>query len=1643
MIFFILAMNFTLGQFVQAQQQEDAYKIQWRDYTFYTNQPLPVMKEEMTIRAYQPMESGYYFVQFAGPITKAMKQQVTEANGTLLNYVPNNAYIVTMDQATRDRVAKLPVVQWVGIYQPGMRLSRKLQERIALPKREPKAPSHELRLEEKEPPAVPTVSDITLTILVFKGAELEKIKEAVLAGGGQVLYAEEGKRRSKLRVVVPPDKVFGLARVNGIMWIEEFTPYRLHNDMGRGVMDLTPVWTAHGLQGNGQIIAVADSGIDSGVNDATMHDDIEGRITNLFSWPVQNSNYCVPPGVCLPINVGADDGASDLDSGHGTHTTGSVLGNGTLSGGTYSGVAPQASLVFQALEQFVDLPLIGGSNYDGYTLGGIPANLNDLFQQAYDAGARIHSNSWGAPVGGEYTDNSQEVDEFVWDHPDMLILYSAGNAGSDGDTNSVVDTGSLGAPGTAKNALTVGASENNRGAIPLTWSWNYGANINADRIANNTSGMAAFSSRGPANSDTGSPADDRVKPDLVAPGTMVVSTRSQFTADTVWFTDDMEAGVGGWTAGGTWAQVTADSHSANTSWHDSPAGNYANNANISLTSPIQNLSGGGLGAKTIQFYARFDLGTGDEVRLEISNDGGTTWPLWMSITGPQADWELMSVGLDGFPDFYDSANFRLRFRLIADNDGNTGDGIFIDDVRIVEGAFNTARLSDFGLAAAGSADDQNYLLMNGTSMSTPLTAGAAALVRQYYTQELGLSYVSAALLRATLINGATDMSPGQYGMGATREMQEKPNNVEGWGRVNLENSLYPAAPAVLDHADELAGLETGETHEYQLNITDAGAPISITMVYHDYPSAALTNNLDMTVLTPGPGGTTEYPNRLVTTDDQNNVEQIIIAAPVVGTYTIRVHGQSVPEGPQPYALVTSAGGTLTRRDPVDVMLALDLSGSMLSPACPTGCDPKLDVLKDSVELFIALWTALTVPDDRIGVNYFRTNIDEFDVGGTVLLPVLPNADAIVSDVQGQTTVSTNLTAMGGSLQTAINRLTDATRPRNIILFTDGMQNVNPMVVDTDPAPAGIDLEIDDVPGRPNSGVIPTTPPTVLDTALAIKVNTIGVGATPAFTGLLNDIASETNGVSKLTTSPDNDLRRFYVEELMDALRNFSPQLLDYRYGNVSASGSTETFTVNGSARKVVLKLSWKRGKEFGFRVEKDGVDLTKHGKFIHGPYYRIFVFEPPRTINGTVINAAGDWHMHITGDAGATYEAAAIVDETKLKYEFSVVQQGYRVGDPLKLKVRLTSNGHPITDAQSVKAKILAPRKGIGNLLSETATPATPPGWQTEPEATPGQKKLLVLLENDNFFRGIQPLSRSLELTHKGGGNYEAAFDDTLTPGIYTAVFIVEGERPDIGKYNRTETFSTIVRFGKADRWATEFRIKQLEDPSGKWNTLLIIRPKDRHGNYLGPDYGDQIVVTLSPGEVSYVKRDLADGRYEIPLAVVPGTDPTVNIRVMGEPLFEGPLSDIAGLFKRFSFSLHVGSSIPTGSFNNDYDPSYSVSLDMDYHLTQQFSLVGILGYNDFDASSSSVDDTYWWNISANLKYELNTNPLRPYVIGGPGVYIPEHGSTRAGFNVGLGLDYSLSPSWTLELGGDYHHIFTSGSDTQFIVPHIGVIYRW
>ena len=674
-----------------------------------------------------PLGIGSYIIQFDGPVTDEYKRQAKDLGVKFYGYVPNYAFIVRMDDATRQKVEALSFVRWVRIYQPAYRI----------------APSVHKTMEAEN------ITTTIVNVLLFDVDE-KVVTSEIQALGGEIIRISP----NKIRVLIDSSKIADVAKIDGVMWIEKYVMPKLYNNVSAQIMNVDPiVWVTHGLDGTEQIVAVADTGIDTGVNDATMHDDFEGRITTIHSWPIQ------PGWTPYVENPGADDGASDLDSGHGTHTSGSVIGNGTKSNGDIKGIAYNARLVFQAIEQYVNwTPAYEyPDHWDGYYLAGIPDDLNDLFLQAYNDGARIHSNSWGAPVDGEYTSDSNEADTFIWDNKDMTILFAAGNEGNDSNRDGIVDYDSLSSPGTAKNVITVGASENVRlvGGYQGTWGagWpsKYPINpISDDHVSDNSDGMAAFSSRGPCD-------DNRIKPDVVAPGTNVLSTRSSVAAGTGW-------------------------------------------------------------------------------------------------------------------------------------------GVY----------------------------DQYYMYDGGTSMSTPLTAGASALVRQYYIEKR-LHTPNASLIKATLINGAFDM-PGQY---TPDETGPTPNNNSGWGRVDLANSIFPTPPKILLFNDSEFSLSTGQNQSFYYKVTNSMVPLNITIVWTDYPAAVpaggLVNDLDLIVTSPC--GDVYHGNDFVapfddTFDRTNNVEQVRINSPEIGTYNVTVKAHNIPSGPQDFSLVIA--GTVEQTEaPTEVEKAIE------------------------------------------------------------------------------------------------------------------------------------------------------------------------------------------------------------------------------------------------------------------------------------------------------------------------------------------------------------------------------------------------------------------------------------------------------------------------------------------------------------------------------------------------------------------------------------------------------------------------------------------------------------------------------------------------------------------------------------------------
>jgi hypothetical protein len=144
------------------------------------------------------------------------------------------------------------------------------------------------------------------------------------------------------------------------------------------------------------------------------------------------------------------------------------------------------------------------------------------------------------------------------------------------------------------------------------------------------------------------------------------------------FSDNMEMGPSNWTTGGTgnrWAITQEQAHSPTHAWSDSPSGDYNNNANAWLRSPVLDLSG--KTGVSLSFWHQYALETGfDFGYVEYSLNGGTGWEPAVSSYSGQAGWTQETLAL---PALDSQPNVAFRFRMQSDG-GVTDDGWYIDDV---------------------------------------------------------------------------------------------------------------------------------------------------------------------------------------------------------------------------------------------------------------------------------------------------------------------------------------------------------------------------------------------------------------------------------------------------------------------------------------------------------------------------------------------------------------------------------------------------------------------------------------------------------------------------------------------------------------------------------------------------------------------------------------------------------------------------------------------------------------------------------------------------------------------------------------------------------------------------------------------------
>ena len=443
-------------------------------------------------------DTEFYIVQFDHSVSAQDRTALEQAGASISHYVPNSAYAVRVTPAGIAALRAIPGVCFIEPYHPYYKMSGEVLAYLA---------------GRADPAAESAVTGGVFNVLSFKGAETAP---ALKQAGVEIVRSRSVGGRELLTVRADPGLLEKVIGQDGVQWVEPRRAMQPMNDLGTKRIRAASLRALHPtLQGDGVVIGVTDTGVDFG-NRGFAADPSLPTSTNLNT---RIAYYEAREGGFT------SDGLPGDAHGHGTHVSGSILGNGAHSetviaspgsaGPPYStnqfaGSAPGARLVM--LEDF--------NSFTDEEQTGI----------SYSKGARLSNNSWGNSLY-EYGTASMTWDALVRDadgssgngNQEYTAFFAAGNAGA-GDfdgTEGVPNT--VGEPGNAKNVITVGALEQLRFARNIMDVY-FGSDptpYSSDRRTDSDWQVAKFSSRGPVTTT-----DLRVKPDIVAPGSYVLSIQS-------------------------------------------------------------------------------------------------------------------------------------------------------------------------------------------------------------------------------------------------------------------------------------------------------------------------------------------------------------------------------------------------------------------------------------------------------------------------------------------------------------------------------------------------------------------------------------------------------------------------------------------------------------------------------------------------------------------------------------------------------------------------------------------------------------------------------------------------------------------------------------------------------------------------------------------------------------------------------------------------------------------------------------------------------------------------------------------------------------------------------------------------------------
>ncbi|MCK4757609.1 MAG: S8 family serine peptidase, partial [Thermoplasmata archaeon] len=440
----------------------------------------PDIPDNLRIDGYPPGTEGLYIIQFIGPVKASWLDKLESMGIEIMEYIPNYAYLARMGQEAEGQARELYFTEWLGIYQPAYKIS----------------------------------SHISNGHIMIKLSDSANAMETLMTLGELAViecidFSETGNY-FEIRALAVPDSIPDIAMLDDVIRISQAYDSELQIQqseteveiLGGGWAPETPyggpgsLVNLAGWNGSGVMISLCDGGIGDG-NPGSGHEDFGERF-------VGGIEYRDGIGTYWPAGNIAGDGNS-----HGTHCAGCFGADGSRGTGVQyhtgyyvgMGTAPDCTAFVQR---------IFSGNWGG------PDNIaqwEGFFEDSYDNDVEICTFSWGTGnTEGDYDYQCVAFDAAIRDcsvstpgDQPLIIFKSGGNDGAKGIVS----------PGCAKNIILVGGSQN---------YYPDGTSYGCPQNRNDIDAMYPNSSRGPT-------ADNRIKPDVLAPADYTLSTVSSATSD--------------------------------------------------------------------------------------------------------------------------------------------------------------------------------------------------------------------------------------------------------------------------------------------------------------------------------------------------------------------------------------------------------------------------------------------------------------------------------------------------------------------------------------------------------------------------------------------------------------------------------------------------------------------------------------------------------------------------------------------------------------------------------------------------------------------------------------------------------------------------------------------------------------------------------------------------------------------------------------------------------------------------------------------------------------------------------------------------------------------------------------------------------